>query len=130
MKNNIKIIFYYYLLCSSVFKNVVLQCLIILSEKLNHYNSFNHKFKLFDVSLRDGMQGLSTKEQQKYTTDAKFELYKKIINIHHVKDIEIGSLVNPNIMPIMNDTLKLHDKIIRYNELYHISDINSLCISR
>ena len=34
MKNNIKIIFYYYLLCSSVFKNVVLQCLIILSEKL------------------------------------------------------------------------------------------------
>ena len=61
-------------------------------RKINHYNSFNHKFKLFDVSLRDGMQGLSTKEQQKYTTDAKFELYKKIINIHHVKDIEIVSL--------------------------------------
>lgn len=97
---------------------------INIIRKINHYNSFNHKFNLFDVSLRDGMQGLSTKEQQKYTTDAKFELYKKIINIHHVKDIEIGSLVNPNIMPIMNDTLKLHDKIIRYNELYHISDIN------
>jgi hypothetical protein len=37
------------------------------------------KICLFDVSLRDGLQGLSKAEQNVYTTNKKIQLYNEIV---------------------------------------------------
>uniref|UniRef100_A0A6C0L8S9 Pyruvate carboxyltransferase domain-containing protein n=1 Tax=viral metagenome TaxID=1070528 RepID=A0A6C0L8S9_9ZZZZ len=60
---------------------------------------------LFDVSLRDGIQNAS---KYWYTTNNKKEIFKNIIHAFNPPKIEVGSLVNPKLLPIMNDTIELH----------------------
>jgi hydroxymethylglutaryl-CoA lyase len=65
------------------------------------------KVRPFDVTLRDGLQELKRDEHQFFTTERKKEIYRNIIKNHSPKNIEIGSMVNPKILPIFNDTKEL-----------------------
>jgi len=72
------------------------------------------KVKYFDVSLRDGLQSLKTC----YTLNEKKQMLNHIIKNHNPKDIEIGSLVSPKILPQMSGSLELYNYAIR-NYPYH-----------
>lgn len=63
------------------------------------------KIHLFDVSLRDGIQ--SAKNAEKYTTEYKKRILDTIVRDKRPQAIEIGSFVNPKVLPIMKDTEKL-----------------------
>lgn len=70
------------------------------------------KFKprLFDVSLRDGLQPI----KRIYTLDEKKELLDTIITKYNPESIEIGSVVNPKIVPQMANSLKLYEYVIEH----------------
>ncbi len=61
--------------------------------------------KLFDVSLRDGIQPI----KKIYTLDEKKNLLHKIIEKYNPSAIEIGSIVNPKIVPQMANSIELHN---------------------
>jgi len=65
----------------------------------------------FDVTLRDGLQGLSIELQRVVTMEQKLQLYNKIIANYNPKSIEIGSIVSNKLLPIFNDSLDLHKYI-------------------
>jgi len=67
--------------------------------------------KLFDVSLRDGLQSLDKNMHHLYPTGEKKRLYYNIQWNYKPSNIEIGSLINPKIMPIMADSLELFKEI-------------------
>ena len=70
---------------------------------MSMYRTINPQ--LFDVSLRDGIQGESP---EKYTTPHKKEILKTILQTQFPpQKIEIGSLVSPKILPIMRDSVEL-----------------------
>lgn len=60
---------------------------------------------LTDVSLRDGIQGANIKD---YPTNKKKEILDDIVKHYNPAKIEIGSLVNPKILPIMADSMELY----------------------
>jgi hypothetical protein len=62
----------------------------------------------FDVSLRDGLQGLQVKDQQFYSTDKKKEIFDKIVIKHKPIAIECGSFVSEKVYPIFKDSLDLY----------------------
>jgi len=66
---------------------------------------------LFDVSLRDGLQGLTKQEQSLITLDAKEKLYDNICSFHKPQNIEIGSVVNPKILPVLANSLELFREV-------------------
>lgn len=70
--------------------------------KLNYNRLFTPV--LYDVSLRDGIQ---TANKNNYPTSKKQDILKDIINVYKPAKIEIGSLSNPKILPIMEDSLEL-----------------------
>ena len=70
----------------------------------------------FDVSLRDGLQGLSKEEQQKMNTIDKLNLYLKIKEIYNPPHMEIGSIVSRKVFPIFQDSYSLHN-YIEYSQL-------------
>jgi hydroxymethylglutaryl-CoA lyase len=76
-----------------------------MDKKLNN-------IRLFDVTLRDGLQGLSKSEQEIMTLQDKINLYKNINYNYNPKKIEVGSLVNNKILPVFKDTEKLFNFII------------------
>lgn len=61
--------------------------------------------RLFDVTLRDGIQAASPLI---YTTDFKKQMFKKLIETRHPNAIEIGSIVSPKVLPIMGDSMEMH----------------------
>jgi len=63
--------------------------------------------KIFDVTLRDGLQTLNSNEQELFTTNHKIKLYNHLINNYNVTNLEIGSFVNTKILPIFKDTEEL-----------------------
>ena len=67
--------------------------------------------KPFDVTLRDGLQALSKKEQETFTLKEKINLYNHIRIKYSPKNIEIGSIVSERVLPIFRDTLELFDSI-------------------
>lgn len=84
---------------------------------LEFYQSNNkYVYKLlrvrpFDVTLRDGLQGLTHDEQLNFTTEFKKQLYKEITEKYNPKNLEIGSCVNTKIFPIFRDTQDLFNSI-------------------
>ena len=66
---------------------------------------------LFDVTLRDGLQGLTKDQQTKYSLQDKMKLYTTIKTLYEPEAIEIGSIVNENVLPIFKDTLDFFDSI-------------------
>ena len=67
--------------------------------------------QLFDVSLRDGIQGANPKD---YPTNKKIEILKSICDKRTPSKIEIGSFVSPKVLPIMADTTHI------FNAFYDI----------
>jgi len=62
----------------------------------------------FDVSLRDGLQGIPKHRQESVSLNDKIDVFHSILFNYTPIKVEIGSIVNPKIMPIMADSLKLH----------------------
>ena len=68
-----------------------------------------HKYMkpiLFDVSLRDGIQGAIPLH---YPTNKKIDILRSICQNQSPRKIEIGAFVSPKVLPIMSDTAKLFD---------------------
>jgi isopropylmalate/homocitrate/citramalate synthase len=61
---------------------------------------------LFDVSLRDGIQGANP---EYYTTSKKLNILRTICNKHTPTNMEIGAFVSPKVLPIMKDTAKIFE---------------------
>ena len=80
---------------------------------LELYNSINPR--IFDVTLRDGLQSIKEDEYNKYSTDIKLQIYNDIINKYNPNYIEIGSLVSKKILPIMSDSLEIYNKTWKPN---------------
>ena len=70
------------------------------------YNSLGQP-KPFDVSLRDGLQGLTKEQQKNVLINDKLIIYEDIIKNHEVTNIEVGSLVSKNILPVFQDSISL-----------------------
>ena len=63
------------------------------------------KLRLFDVTLRDGLQSI----KKIYTIQEKKDMLHNIIRKYpNTKDIEIGSMVSSKILPQMNDSFELY----------------------
>lgn len=77
----------------------------------NKYTNKLLRVRPFDVTLRDGLQGLTIDEQSKYTTEFKKQIYTEIIEKYNPRNIEIGSCVNTKILPIFKDTEHLFNSI-------------------
>jgi len=77
----------------------------------NKYTKKLLRVQPFDVTLRDGLQGLNIDEQSKYTTEFKKQIYTEIIEKYNPRNIEIGSCVNTKILPIFKDTEYLFNSI-------------------
>jgi len=63
---------------------------------------------LFDVSLRDGIQGANPLD---YPTNKKINILKSIFQHHSPAKIEIGSFVSPKVLPIMSDTATIFQEM-------------------
>lgn len=70
----------------------------------------NKKLRLFDVTLRDGLQSVS----KIYNLTEKKEILRDIIS-NRPPAIEIGSIVSPKILPQMNNSLELYTIATDYN---------------
>lgn len=65
--------------------------------------------RLFDITLKDGLQSLSLEEQYQFNTNKKKEMLGQIIKKDNPFAIEIGSLASPKVLPIMKDTLQFYN---------------------
>jgi hydroxymethylglutaryl-CoA lyase len=63
---------------------------------------------IFDVSLRDGIQGANPVH---YPTHRKLQILQNIYDQFMPDKIEIGSFVSPKVLPIMSDTAVFFDQI-------------------
>ena len=61
--------------------------------------------RLFDVSLRDGLQSM----KRFYKFSEKKDLLHKIISKYNPESIEVGSIVSTKVLPQMHDSLKLYN---------------------
>ena len=76
---------------------------LFISNGNKSFNT-NKNITYFDVSLRDGLQSI----KECYTLHEKKELLKNIIKAYNPKKLEIGSIVNPKVLPQMNNSLELY----------------------
>jgi hypothetical protein len=67
--------------------------------------------RVFDVSLRDGLQGIPKDKQLEYSMSDKLKTYQNIIFNYKPRKLEIGSIVSEKVLPIFKDTLDLYNTI-------------------
>lgn len=60
--------------------------------------------KPFDVTLRDGLQGLTKDEQLTIKPIDKIKLYYQIKQKYKPQDMEVGSIVSSKVLPIFKDS--------------------------
>lgn len=81
--------------------------------------NINIKPIIFDVSLRDGLQGANPLD---FPTFKKSEILHAIHQKYTPAKLEIGSFVSPKVLPIMSDTAKLlelvHSSIRETTDIY------------
>lgn len=87
--------------------------------------------RLFDVTLRDGLQGLSRRDQEILPIQDKMKIYKNIIYNYNPKKMEVGSLVNKKILPVFKDTEKLfnyitHDSVSNEHRTHYYVLVSNL----
>lgn len=77
-----------------------------LIKRLNKKYLLDNKsgIKLFDVSLRDGLQS----KTKIYNLDEKKKLLHNIIDIHRPDSIELGSIVSNKVLPQMSNSIDLY----------------------
>jgi len=96
--------------CSQILKKIS-EC----TKRSTIYNKINPQ--LFDVSLRDGIQ---TANVENFSTNKKKQLFHDILSNYNPPKLEIGSLTNaPSLVPIMADTIILHDYSKHYLNTYN-----------
>ena len=84
-----------------------------ISSNKNYQNVYELvKPRIFDVSLRDGLQSIKKEEQEKYSTKIKTELYNNILNKYRPDFIEIGSLVSEKVLPVFSDSIQMYQNTI------------------
>jgi isopropylmalate/homocitrate/citramalate synthase len=94
-------------------KNIYPKCAKTFREWYKSTPQYNKLFnklgnpKPFDVSLRDGIQALTKKEQEEFTLRDKVNLYYRIQSKYEPENIEIGSIVSEKVLPVFKDTLDL-----------------------
>lgn len=71
---------------------------------LNKYVNKLIKVRPFDVTLRDGLQGLTKEQQLRIKPADKVELYNQIKQKYKPLNIEIGSIVSNKVLPIFQDS--------------------------
>jgi hydroxymethylglutaryl-CoA lyase len=93
------------------------------SEKhlTNKFVNKLRKVKPFDVSLRDGLQGLSKEEQLTIKPIDQINLYFKIKEKYEPINMEIGSIVSSNVLPIFNNSDSFYN-YIEYCQLTSLQD--------
>ena len=69
-----------------------------------HLKNILSKLKLFDVSLRDGLQSIP----KIYELHEKKRMLSKIIHQYRPQQMEIGSIVSYNILPQMKNSIELY----------------------
>ena len=87
-----------------------------------------NKLKLFDVSLRDGLQSI----QKVYSIGEKKDLFYKILNKYNPHSIEIGSIVSPKVLPQMHNSVELfhHANKSKFSNLYMLTpNLNAVNIA-
>ncbi len=72
------------------------------------------QIKLYDTSLRDGLQYA---DPDKYPTTRKIVIFEHIKSIYKPHNIEVGSLCSPNVLSIMNDTITIYNHAIREHDI-------------
>lgn len=72
----------------------------------------SHELRLFDVTLRDGLQGY----KEIFTIDEKKELLIKLMDNYNVESMEIGSIVSEKVVPQMKDSIKLYNFATTIND--------------
>jgi hypothetical protein len=77
---------------------------------MNYYKQIGNP-RPFDVSLRDGLQSLKTDEVEKYNCSFKKKLYYDIYFTHYPENIEVGSVVSKNVLPVLADSMELFNYI-------------------
>lgn len=70
--------------------------------------------QLFDVSLRDGIQNA---DPARWPTEAKTDMYHRIIATERPQRMEVGSLVSPKILPVLGDSLYMYSYTDTRNRL-------------
>jgi len=68
------------------------------------YNKIISNIKLFDVSMRDGLQSLS----KIYSIKKKKDMLDNIIYKYRPHRMEVGSIVSPKLLPQMNHSVDLY----------------------
>lgn len=86
----------------------------------NKYKDKLSKVSPFDVTLRDGLQGLTVEQQNKMTSYEKINLYYYIKNKYEPINMEIGSIVSNKILPIFEDSSIIYNHI---ENNYHETNI-------
>ena len=84
----------------------------IAKLNINSFSRINPEIKLFDVTLRDGLQS----EKKIYSVKEKYEIFKNIVKYHNPNSIEVGSIVNSKILPQMKNSIELYSHIIKNND--------------
>ncbi len=97
-------------------KNFYPKCVNSLTQMLGSNSNYMEVYKiinprLFDVSLRDGLQSVKKEEQHNFTTKVKLAMYNNIVKKHNPTYLEVGSIVSPKVLPILADSLELYKKI-------------------
>jgi isopropylmalate/homocitrate/citramalate synthase len=81
------------------------------SNKLMTRTNIMQKINLFDVSLRDGLQGLTIEEQLSYKPIDIINLYYNIKEKYNPKQMEIGSIVSNKLLPIFHNSDSLYNYV-------------------
>lgn len=102
-------------------------------QTYGHYIVDKH-VRAFDVTLRDGLQGLSSFQQSEFNMNKKIQLYREIQRKFGTNDFEVGSCVNYRVLPIFKDTrevfqhvnrdLSTHNYVLVPNETQLIQALN------
>ena len=77
----------------------------------NKYINKLHRVGPFDVTLRDGLQGLSKDEQLIMKPIDLINLYNEIESKYRPKNMEIGSIVSKTIFPIFENSSTLFNHV-------------------
>ena len=97
---------YVYPKCANTFRN---WCLSNSAYEKIYYEIGEPQ--VFDVSLRDGLQGLTKDEQCNYTTSDKLKIYHNILFNYKPMKMEIGSIVSEKVFPVFKDSIHLYNSI-------------------
>lgn len=83
---------------------------------MNYYKNIGSPSP-FDVSLRDGLQSLKNDEIGNYTFSYKKNLYYDIYFRHFPENIEVGSVVSKNVLPVLADSIDLFNYVETHSSI-------------